>query len=92
MEASAGDPDEKCVVVVQSGGDKGVDKLLSLRESESGTEFYSVSEVVKSGLGVVLEVRLTGQLRVKSHTPVGEKRSQGSVQHCPCRSSIDKAD
>ena len=30
LQALAGDPDEKCITIVQSGGDKGMDELFSI--------------------------------------------------------------
>ena len=47
------DPDEECVAVVQPGGDKGIDQLFCISQSEGGAEFGNVSEVVK---GVFAEV------------------------------------
>ncbi|XP_038160711.1 GDNF family receptor alpha-2-like, partial [Cyprinodon tularosa] len=41
------DPNEKCVAIVQSGGDKGMDQLLGVWEGENGTEFGDVTEVVE---------------------------------------------
>lgn len=38
-DALARDPEAKCIAVIQSGGDKVVDKLLGIRQGECGTEF-----------------------------------------------------
>ena len=42
FEALARDPDEKCVAVVQPGGDKGVDEFFGVLTGESGAEFGNV--------------------------------------------------
>ncbi len=34
LEALARDPDEKCIAVIQPGGDKGVDKLFCVGKTE----------------------------------------------------------
>ena len=39
LEALARGPDEECITVVQPGGDKGVDQLFSVGQSEGGAEF-----------------------------------------------------
>ncbi len=50
LEALVGGPDEKGLAVIQSGGDKGVDKLLNVRRGECGTEFGNISEMLKEVL------------------------------------------
>ena len=39
FKALARDPDEKCVAVVQPGGDKGVDEFFRVSCGERGAEF-----------------------------------------------------
>ncbi|KAK2899314.1 hypothetical protein Q8A73_012443 [Channa argus] len=39
LKAPAGDFNEKCIVVVQPGGDKGLDQPFSVAEGEGGAEF-----------------------------------------------------
>ena len=45
LKALARGPDEKCIAVIQPGGDKGVDQLFSIRQGEGRAEFGYVSEV-----------------------------------------------
>lgn len=47
LETPARNPDEECVAVVKPRGDKGVGELPGIRESEGGTEFGNVFEVVE---------------------------------------------
>ena len=54
LDVLARNPNEKCVTVVQPGGDKGVDKLFSIWQAECGAEFSNMSEVVEGGLHVCL--------------------------------------
>ena len=44
LHALARDPDEECITIVQPGGDKGVDKLLSICQGECWTEFGDVRQ------------------------------------------------
>ncbi len=79
LNASARDPDEECIAVVQPGGDKGVDKLLCIFQGESRAEFGDVSEVVESCLTEVLNVGVKGELRVNFNTQVGDRGRKGDV-------------
>uniref|UniRef100_A0A3P9AFE1 Pulmonary surfactant-associated protein B n=1 Tax=Esox lucius TaxID=8010 RepID=A0A3P9AFE1_ESOLU len=45
LKAPARDPDEECVAVVKSGGDKGMDQLLCIRKREKGAKFGDVPEI-----------------------------------------------
>ena len=47
LDVLARDPDEECITVVPSRGDKGVDKLLCIFQGECWTEFGDVPEVVE---------------------------------------------
>ena len=47
LDALARDPDEECITVVQSGGDKGVDELLCICQGECWTEFGDVPELTE---------------------------------------------
>ena len=38
LKALARDPDEKFIAIVEPGGDKGVDKLFSILQGQSGVE------------------------------------------------------
>lgn len=64
LQVAARDPDEECVAIVQSGGDKGMDQLLGIREGESGAEFGDVPKVVEGGLADMVNVRFEGELGV----------------------------
>lgn len=46
LQALARNPDEKCVTVVQSGGDEGMEQLFSIL-GENGAEFGKVPGVVE---------------------------------------------
>lgn len=56
LQTPARDPDEECITVVQPGGDKGMDQLLSIREGEGGTEFGDVPEVKESSFTDMLDM------------------------------------
>ena len=71
LDVFAGDPNEKCVTVVQPGGDKGVDKLFSIVKSESGMEFGNVPQVEKGGLAEVFYVVIEGELWVHFDAKIG---------------------
>ena len=47
LKALARDPDEKCVTVVQPGGNKGVDEPLSIWQGECRAESGDIPEVVE---------------------------------------------
>lgn len=46
----ARNPNEKCITVVQSGGDKSIHQLFCNREGECGPEFSNISEMEKRKL------------------------------------------
>ena len=45
LQTPAEEYNEECTLLIQSGGDKGVDQLFSIREGESGAEFGNDTEV-----------------------------------------------
>ena len=64
LDAFVEDPDEECIAVVQPGGDKGVDQLFGIRQSECGAEFGDVPEVIKAVLAQLFNVGLNGQMGI----------------------------
>ena len=72
LDAFVRDPDEECIAVVQPGGDKGVDQLFGVRQSECGAEFGDVPEVIKGVLAQLFNVGLKGQMGVHFNTQVGD--------------------
>lgn len=56
LKTSARDPDEERITVVQPGGDKGVDQLLSIAEGKGGAEFSNVSQMKVSSFGEMLDM------------------------------------
>lgn len=67
----AGDPDEKCVALVQPGGGKGMDEVCGVGKGECGTEFGNVPEVEKVYFAQVFDVVVKGKMRVQSYIEVG---------------------
>jgi len=47
LQSLVRDPIEKCVAIVQPGGDKGMDKFCGVGKSESGAQFGNIPEVEK---------------------------------------------
>jgi len=60
LVAFAGDPNENCTAVIQSGGDKEGDELLRIGQGKSGSEFGNVFEVLKGSLAEVFDLSLRG--------------------------------
>ena len=56
LQASARDPDEEGITVVQPGGDKGMDQPLSIRFGEERAEFGNVFKVEEGNLTEVADV------------------------------------
>ena len=70
LQALAWGPDEKCVTVIQPGGDEGVDQLLGIRHRESGAEFGYIAEVEKGCLAEVIYVGFIMEVWVHFDTKV----------------------
>ena len=76
LQALAWGPDEKCVTVIQPGGDEGVDQLLGIRHRESGAEFGYIAEVEKGCLAEVVYVGFVIEVWVHFDTKVGDDRGE----------------
>lgn len=50
LQTLSRDPNEKCITVVQSGGDKGMNQFFGIWEGKNGMEFGDVMEVAERGL------------------------------------------
>ena len=72
LKALARNPDEKCVAVIQPGGDKGVDQLFSIGQSEGGAEFGYVSEMEKGCFAEVFDMGLVVEVGVHFNTKIGD--------------------
>lgn len=77
LQAFLRDPDEKCVAVIQSGGDKGVDQFFSI--CQCWTEFCNISEMVERCLAEVFDKGFDAELWVKSYTKIGNSCGEGNV-------------
>ena len=72
LKALARGPDEECVAVIQPGGNKGVDQLFSIRQSEGGAEFGYISEVEEGGFAEVFNMGLIVEVGVHFDAQVGD--------------------
>ena len=79
LESFAGGPNEEGIAVVESGGDEGVDELLGIRYGEGGAESGDVFQVEVTGFAQMFDVAFKGQVRVPSHTKVGDNRGNGDI-------------
>ena len=78
-DAFVRDPDEECIAVVQPGGDKGVDQLFGVGQSECGAEFGDVPEVIKGVLAQLFNVSLKGQMGVYTKSDIQFSSTDQSV-------------
>ena len=72
LKALARGPDEECIAVIQPGGDKGVDQLFSIRQSEGGAEFGYVFEMEEGGFTEVFDVGVIVEVGVHFYAKVGD--------------------
>ncbi len=69
LEAFARDLDKERIIIVQPGGDKGMDKLFSISKSVHRVKFGDVPQVEKRGLTQMFDVILKGQTRRSDVSP-----------------------
>ncbi|KAL7891791.1 hypothetical protein AOLI_G00012670 [Acnodon oligacanthus] len=72
LKTLARNPNEKCIAVVESGGNEGMNQFFSIRYSQCGAKFGNVSEVVKGDLAEVFYVGFESELGVKPHSKIGD--------------------
>ena len=72
LQALARGTNEQCIAVVQSGGDKGVDQLFSIWESESRAGSGIVTQVMGGYLAEPVYKSFKGEVGVNFHSEVGD--------------------
>lgn len=65
LKASATNPNEECVTVIQPGGGEGVNELPCSEEREGGVELGNITEVEEGSFANVVDVIFKSDLGIK---------------------------